>query len=163
MKETSVKENVKEMPKRENTTRNTSPVKTSTETKQFSSEETKHIDRNANAPQKTFNRTDNINADRRPSNHGPRMQENAQSRPQFAQKPNGSNQQGGNYTRPQQRPQQNAQPQQNTPVVPQNNRPIPQPQPQKPKEKKEQQPLAPKTTRIVDTRTTSVDLSKYDE
>ena len=42
-------------------------------------------------------------------------------------------------------------------------RPIPQPQPQKPKEKKEQQPMAPKTTRIVDTRTTTVDLSKYDE
>lgn len=42
-------------------------------------------------------------------------------------------------------------------------KPISQPQPQKPKEKKGQAPLAPKTTRIVDTRTTSVDLSKYDE
>ena len=42
-------------------------------------------------------------------------------------------------------------------------RPVPQPQPQKPKEKKEQKPMAPKTTRIVDTRTTTVDLSKYDE
>lgn len=42
-------------------------------------------------------------------------------------------------------------------------RPIPQPQPQRPKEKKEQRPVAPKTTRIVDTRTTTVDLSKYDE
>ena len=42
-------------------------------------------------------------------------------------------------------------------------RPVPQPQPQKPKEKKEQKPIAPKTTRIVDTRTTTVDLSKYDE
>ncbi len=42
-------------------------------------------------------------------------------------------------------------------------RPIPQPQPQKPKEKQAQQPMTPKTTRIVDTRTTNVDLSKYDE
>lgn len=44
--------------------------------------------------------------------------------------------------------------------------PVPRPiqmQPQKPKEKKEQKPMAPKTTRIVDTRTTTVDLSKYDE
>ena len=49
------------------------------------------------------------------------------------------------------------------PVQQASTKPIPQPQPQKPKEKKEQTPLAPKTTRIVDTRTTSVDLSKYDE
>ena len=85
-----------------------------------------------------------------------------------------------NRLRPQEtRPQQPAQPrpaQQHTqpqptqqsqrpvPAAPaQPQRPIPQPQPQKPKEKKEQRPVAPKTTRIVDTRTTTVDLSKYDE
>ena len=167
VKETSVKENVKEMPKREYTTKNTTPAKTSNETKQFGSEETRRNDRNANAPQKPFasNKTDNMNADRKPSNQGPRTGDNAQSRPPFAQqRQNGYNQQNGNNTarpqqqRPQQPTQHNAQP-----AAPQNNRPIPQPQPQKPKEKKEQQPLAPKTTRIVDTRTTSVDLSKYDE
>ena len=162
IKETSVKENIKEMPKKENMTKNTSFVKSSIETKQIGSEENKHYERNGNASQKTFasNKSDNANTERRQSNHGPRTQENAQGRPQFAQRQNQSagNQQAGNNFRSQQRP----------PVAPQQpaqqiSRPIPQPQPQKPKEKKEQQPLAPKTTRIVDTRTISVDLSKYDE
>ncbi len=161
-KETSVKENVKEMPKRENVTKNISSVKNTSETKPITSEETRHSDRTANNTQKTSasNRTDNVNAERKQNNHGPRTQENTQNRPQFGHKQNqnGNTQQNANVSRQQPRAQQNTQ------TVPQNNnRPIPQPQPQKPKEKKEQQPLAPKTTRIVDTRTTSVDLSKYDE
>ena len=169
MKETSAKENVKEMPKRENTTKTTAPVKSSVEPKQLASEENKHSERNhnernTNVPQKTFasNRNESQNTERRQQNHSPKTTENAQNRPQFAQKQNQNvsaqqNQQSGSAPRSQQRTQQYSQPAQ------QPARPIPQPQPQKPKEKKEQQPLAPKTTRIVDTRTTSVDLSKYDE
>ena len=168
MKETSVKENIKEMPKKENMTKNTSFVKSSIETKQNSFEENKHYDRSTNAPQKTFasNRFDNANnMDRRQSNHAPKTQDNVHGgRPQFAQKQNQpvNNQQNGTPSfRPQQKTPVAPQPVQQTtqPIA----RAIPQPQPQKPKEKKEQQPLAPKTTRIVDTRTTSVDLSKYDE
>lgn len=83
----------------------------------------------------------------------PRPQE---TRPQQPAQPRPAQQ----HTQPQPT-QQSQRPAPAAPAQPQ--RPIPQPQPQKPKEKKEQRPVAPKTTRIVDTRTTTVDLSKYDE
>ena len=95
MKETSAKENVKEMPKRENTTKTTAPVKSSVEPKQLASEENKHSERNhnernTNVPQKTFasNRNESQNTERRQQNHSPKTTENAQNRPQFAQKQN---------------------------------------------------------------------------
>ena len=83
-------------------------------------------------------------------------------KPRDGQRPQ-QNQHAGQpqFQRPQNQPSQR--PQQNAVQQPAVQRPIPQPQPQKPKEKKEQRPMAPKTTRIVDTRTTTVDLSKYDE
>ncbi len=119
--------------------------------------------------------------DRRPQNQNSRSQgenrfgsqNNNQQRPQGDRRfdnnrtfENRDNRAGGSqrFDRPgASRPMQNHAAPAPAPVAPQPQRPIPQPQPLKPKEKKEQQPLAPKTTRIVDTRTTNVDLAKYDE
>ena len=188
MKETSAKESTKEMPKKEYTNRNTAPSKP--ETRQGVSEETRHSERSTNNFQKSssFNKFEN-NGERRQSSYGQKTQENGQNRQQFSQRPTNNNNysnnnnanahnhvnnahntvggyQGGSNAQRPQKPQQTVN--QSAPAVQQPaqpSRPIPQPQPQqqKPKEKKEQQVLAPKTTRIVDTRTTSVDLSKYDE
>ena len=168
IKETSAKEITKEMPKKEYNTKNPAPAKSYPDAKQATSTETRSSDRNANGFQKApaFNKFEN-NTERRQPAYGQRNQENNQGRQQFAQRPNGNNNAGGyqnnNAQRPQ-RPQPAAQPAAPAPVA-QPSRPIPQPQPQqpKPKEKREQAPVAPKTTRIVDTRTTTVDLSKYDE
>jgi len=169
-KETSVKENTKEMPRRENTTKNPASAKPSYETKQGTAGETRHTERSSNASQKApaFNRTEN-NFDRRQNSYGQKTQENTQNRQQFNQRANngGNNYQNGQNNNAgaaqRQQRQTNVNASAPAPAAPQVARPIPQPQPQKPKEKKEQQPIAPKTTRIVDTRTTSVDLSKYDE
>jgi translation initiation factor IF-2 len=171
MKETSAKENTKEMPKKDYTTKNTAPAKAYPETKQAASEETRHTERNTNSFQKapSSNKFEN-NGERRQPAYTQKPQENTQNRQQSFQKPfnnatgaynPAAGAQNNNFQRPQ-RPQ-NAAPSAPVAQPAQNARPIPQPQPQKPKEKKEQQVLAPKTTRIVDTRTTSVDLSKYDE
>ena len=170
-KETSAKENTKDMPKKEYNTKNTAPAKSYNDTKQGAPEEMRHSERNTNNFQKTssFNKNENNNERRQPA-YGQRTQDNTQNRQQNFQKTfnnNGNNYQNNNSQRPQRTQNiQNSQPAvqsapavQPAPVA----RPIPQPQPQKPKEKKEQPVLAPKTTRIVDTRTTSVDLSKYDE
>ena len=177
-KETSAKENTKDMPKKEYNNKNTAPAKSYNDMKQGASEEMRHSERNTNNFQKTssFNKTENNNERRQPA-YGQRTQDNFQNRQQNFQKSfnnNGNTNGGNNYQNNNtQRPQrmqnvQTSQPVAQTaaPAVAQPapvSRPIPQPQPQKPKEKKEQPVLAPKTTRIVDTRTTSVDLSKYDE
>ncbi len=112
----------------------------------------------------------------RPQGDSPRFQQNGQNRPaqgerRFDNRGEGrsfdNRQSEGRFDRnhaPANRPAQAPAPQQTAkPAEAPAPRPIPQPQPQKPKEKKEQIPMAPKTTRIVDTRTTNVDLAKYDE
>ena len=177
IKETSAKENTKEMPKKEYNNKNTAPAKSYNDTKQGASEETRHSERNANNFQKpSFNKAESNNERRQPA-YGQRTQDGAQNRQQNFQKPfnsnggngtghgTGNNYQNNNFQRPQrsQNTQASAQSAPATQISAPAARPIPQPQPQKPKEKKEQPVLAPKTTRIVDTRTTSVDLSKYDE
>ena len=80
---------------------------------------------------------------------------------QMGSRPNDRFQQQGNGFRP----NQGGQPQTNRPAAPANNTPFQPTRPPQPK--KPQQPTVEKkrtgNTRVIDTRTTSVDLSKYDE
>ncbi len=117
-----------------------------------------NTERNAERPQER-----RPQLSQRPAADNQRPHQNAQQRPaadrrfgdRNSDRPYNADRQSSTQQRPQQQPQ--------APRPADTQRPIPQPQPQKPKEKREQQPMAPKTTRIVDTRTTNVDLSKYDE
>ena len=126
------------------------PPKPAPEKKPEPVAEEKQVPEQKAEPQKPAEAPKLAEAPKPVSEKKPEPQKPAQPRPQTFARPNS--------IRNQEKPAVNP-----TPAPTPRPTPVPMPQAQKPKEKKPQAPQGPKTTRIVDTRTTTVDLSKYDE